>query len=161
MRAEYPEIIKELTEKAEPDGLRHFNLSSFMSDKPLKDVFEKMDRAMSFFSVYVFMELLEDDFWEDERYTEKEEVHLCSRVEEEARKYWWERNREHLKLIDERVESLKNDPEYRDMKEGDLRDKVIEDLNREIYPDMIERLKEEYQWMYEDEWEEYWKKEDP
>ena len=161
MPAEYPEIIKEVTEKAKFDELRHFSLSSFMSDKSLEDVFEKIDRTMQFFSVYIFMELLEDDLWEDERYAEKEEVHLCSRVEEEARKHWWERNREHLKLIDERMESLKIDPEYKGMKEGDLRDKVIDDLNREIYPQMIERLKEEYQWMYEDEWEEYWKKEDP
>ena len=47
------------------------------------------------------------------------------------------------------------------MREGNLRDKVIEDLDREVYPIAIERVKEEYQWMYEDEWEEYWKKEDP
>ncbi|MBW1794791.1 MAG: hypothetical protein JRF30_10350 [Deltaproteobacteria bacterium] len=161
MLPEYPEIITELIEKAQSDKLRHFDLSSFMSDKPLEEVFGKIDRTMQFFSVYVFMELLEDDLWEDERYAEKEEVHLCSRVEEEARKHWWDRNREHLKLIDERMESLKIDPEYKDMKEGDLRDKVIEDLNREIYPQMIARLKEEYQWMYEDEWEEYWKKEEP
>jgi hypothetical protein len=59
------------------------------------------------------------------------------------------------------VESLKKDPVYKDMKEGDLRDKVIEDLNREVYPIAIERVKEEYQELYEDEWEEYWKKEDP
>ena len=161
MQTEYPEIIAKLINKAKSDELRHFSLSTFMSDRPLEEVFQRIDRTIMFFSVYVFMELLEDDLWEDERYTEKEEVHLCSRVEEEARKYWWERNREHIKLIDKRVESLKNDPEYRGMKEGDLRDKVIEDLNQEIYPDMIERLKEEYQWMYEDEWEEYWKKEDP
>jgi|GEM_PF-1555079 len=161
MPIQYPEIIKEVTEKAKPDELRHFNLSSFMSDKSLEDVFEKIDRSMKFFSVYIFMEWLKDDLWEDDRYTEKEEVHLCSRVEEEARKYWWDRNREHLELIDERVEALKGDPEFKDVKEGDIRDKVIEDLNREIYPQMIEQLKEEYQEFYEDEWEEYWKKEDP
>ena len=63
---------------------------------------------------------------------------MCSRVEEKARKYWWDRNRRYLKLIDERMEPLRNDLEYKDMKEGDLRDKVIEDLNREIYPEMIE-----------------------
>jgi len=107
------------------------------------------------------MEPLEDDLWEDNRYTEKEEVHLCSLVEAEARKYWWDRNREHLKLIDKRVESLKKDPEYKDVKEGDLRDKVIEDLNQEVYPIAIKQVKEEYQELYEDEWEEYWKNEDP
>jgi hypothetical protein len=160
MPAKHPEIIAELI-KAQADKLRPFSLSSFFSDKPLEEVFQKIDRTMQFFSVYVFMERLEEDLWEDDRYMDKEEVHLCSRVEEEARKYWWERNREHLKLIDERVESLKNDPEYRDMKEGDLRDKVIEDLNQEVYPIAIELVKEEYQEFYEDEWEEYWKKEDP
>ena len=102
MVAEYPEIIKKLTVKAKSDELRHFNLSSFISDRSLEYVFEKIDKDMKFFSVYIYMERLEDDLWEDERYTEKEEVHLCSRVEEEARKYWWERNREHLKLIEER-----------------------------------------------------------
>jgi len=161
MPAQCPEIIAELIKKAQSDALRPFSLSSFFSDKPLEEVFKRIDRTMRFFSVYVLMELLDEKLWEDDRYTEKQEVHLCSRVEEEARKYWWDRNREHLKLIDERIESLKIHPEYKDMKEGDLRDKVIEDLNREIYPEMIERLKEEYQWMYEDEWEEYWKKEDP
>ncbi len=47
------------------------------------------------------------------------------------------------------------------MKEGDLRDKIIEDLNQEVYPIAIERVKEEYQEFYEDEWEAYWQKEDP
>jgi len=161
MTTEYPEIVAELIKKAQSDQLRPFSLSSFFSDKALDEVFQEMDRTMKFFSVYIFMELLKDDLWEDERCMDKEEVHLCSRVEEEARKYWWDRNREHLKLIDERVESLKNHPEYQGMKQGDLIDRVVEDLNREIYPQMIERLKEEYQWMYENEWEEYWKKEDP
>jgi len=160
MLAKYPEIIDELIKRTKSGELRSFNLSSFMSDKSLEKVFAEIDRAMKFFSVYIFMERLEDDLWEDDRYTEKEEVLLCSLVEEEARKYWWDRNREHLKLIDERVESLKNDPKYQGMKKGDLIDRVVEDLNREIYPQMIERLKEEYQWIYEDEWEEYWKKED-
>jgi hypothetical protein len=159
--SEYPEIITELIKKAESDEVRHFDLSSFMSGKSLEDVFEKIDKTMKFLSVYVFMEPLEDDLWENSRYAEKEKVLLCSLVEAEARKYWWDRNREHLELIDERVESLKKDPAYKDMKEGDLRDKVIEDLNREVYPIAIERVKEEYQELYEDEWEEYWKKEDP
>jgi len=158
---DYPEIIIELIEKAKSDELKRFDLSSFMSSNPLKDIFEKIDRAMTFFSVYVFMEPLEDDLWEDERYTEKEEVHLCSRVEEEARRYWWNRNKEHLKLIDERVDSLKNDPAYKAIKEGALRDKVIKDLDREVYPVVIERVEEEYKELYEEEWEEYWGKEDP
>jgi len=158
---EYPEIIAEITKKEESHELRHFDLSSFMSGPSLEDVFEKIDKTMRFFSVYVSMEHLEDNLWEDSRYAKKEKVELCSRVEEEARKYWWNRNREHIRIIDERLDSLKNDPEYKDMKEGDLRDKIIDDLNREIYPEMIERVKEEYQEFYEDEWEAYWKKEDP
>jgi hypothetical protein len=158
---EYPEIITEMIKKAQSDGLRPFNLSSFMSGPSLEDVFEKIDKTMNFFSVYVSMEHLEDDLWEDSRYADKEEVHLCSRVEEEARKYWSDRNREHLKLIDERYETSKQDPKYKDMKEWDLKDRIIEDLNQEVYPMAIERVKEEYQEFYEDEWEEYWKKEDP
>ena len=126
MLTEYPEIITELIKGAKSDKLRHFDLSSFMSGKSLEDVFEKIDKTMEFFSVYVFMESLEDDLWEDNRYAEKEKVLLCSRVEEEARKYWWDRNREHLKLIDERVESLKKGPAYKDMKEGDLRDRKVD-----------------------------------
>ena len=110
---------------------------------------------MSFFSVYIYMELLEDDLREDERYTDKEEVHLCSRVEEEARKYWREGNREHLKLIDERMKSLKNDLEYKNMKEGDLRDKAIKELDQKMFPWAIEKVKKDYQEIYENEWEEY------
>lgn len=157
----YPEIIAELIRQAKSDEIRHFDLSSFISGPSLEDVFEKIDKTMTFFSAYVSMEHLEDDLWEDSRYTEKEEVHLCSRVEEEARRYWLDRNREHLKLIDERYEILKKDPKYKDMKEWDLKDRIINDLNQEIYPMAIERVKEEYQECYEDEWEEYWKKEDP
>ncbi len=51
------------------------------------------------------MERLENDLWDDDRYVEKEKVILCSRVEEEARKYWWNRSMEHIRLIDERMES--------------------------------------------------------
>lgn len=76
MLPEYPEIIAELIEKAQSDELRHFDLCSFMSDKSLEDVFEKIDRTMKFLSVYIFMERLEDDLWEDERCAEKEEVHI-------------------------------------------------------------------------------------
>jgi HEAT repeat protein len=59
----YPKIIKELTAKAKSDELRCFNLSSFMSDRSLEEVFEEIDKDMKFFSVYIFMEWLEDDFW--------------------------------------------------------------------------------------------------
>ena len=47
------------------------------------------------------------------------------------------------------------------MSEGELRDKAIEELNREVYPLAIEMVKADYQELYEDEWEIYWKKEDP
>ena len=77
-----------------------------MTGPSLKEVYGKIDKTMRFFSVYVYMERLEDDLWDNDRYTEKEKVILCSRVEEEARKYWWDRNREHIKLIDERLESF-------------------------------------------------------
>jgi hypothetical protein len=158
---QFPIIITELVKKAESDKLRHFGLSSFMSDKSLEDVFKKIDKSMRFFSVYVFMEPIEDDLWEDSLYVEKEKVRLCSRVDEEIRRYWWDRNAEHLKRIDERLEKLKADSEYKDMRESDIRDKIIEELDREIYPQVIERVKEEYQEIYDDEWEKYWEKEDP
>lgn len=161
MPAEYPEIITEFIKHAKGDELRRFNLSSFMSDKSLADVFETIDRTLQFFSVYIVVERFEDDLWEDSRYTKKEEVTLCSLVEAKAREYWWNRNREHIRIIDERLESLKSDPEYKDLKEGDIRDKIIEDLNQDVYPIAIEQVKEDYQELYEDEWEEYWKKEDP
>ena len=157
----YPDIIRALIAEAETDRLRYFELSFFMTGPSLKEVYGKIDKTMRFFTVYVYMERLEDDLWDNDRYTEKEKVILCSRVEEEVRKYWWDRNREHIKLIDERLDSLKNEPEYKKMKVGDLRDKIIKDLDQEIYPEMIERVKEEYQIIYEDEWEKYWEKEDP
>ncbi len=153
---ELTEIIKELINKAESDDLRHFDLSSFMSDKSLEDVFNNIDKSMRFFAVYIFMEPIEDDLWEDSRYVVKEEVQICSLVDEKVRRYWWDRNKEHLRRIDERLEVLKKDPQFQGLKESDLRDKIIKDLDREIYPQMIERVKEEYQEMYEDEWEEYW-----
>ncbi len=157
----YPDIIRALISEAETDRLKYLDLSSFMTGPSLREVYEKIDKTMKFFSVYVYMERLENDLWDDDRYVEKEKVILCSRVEEEARKYWWNRSMEHLRLIDERMESLKNEPEYKDIKENDLKDKIIEDMTKEVYPIAIERIKEEYQEFYEDKWEEYWKKEDP
>ena len=60
----YPNIIAELTKAAENDQLRHFDLSSFMTGPPLKKVYEKIDRSMTFFSVYVAMEHLQENLWE-------------------------------------------------------------------------------------------------
>ena len=77
MPTEYPEIIAELIKKAKSDELRHFSLSSFVSDKPLENIFDKIDKTMQFFSVYVYMEMLENDLWDDDRYVEKEKVILC------------------------------------------------------------------------------------
>ena len=68
---EFPEIITELINKAKSDELRHFNLYSFMSGKSVEDVLKNIDKLMRFFSVYVFMEPIEDDLWEDSRYVEK------------------------------------------------------------------------------------------
>ena len=107
------------------------------------------------------MEHLQEELWEDSRYVDKQEVHLCSLVEAEVRRYWWDRNMEHLKRIDELMASYKNDPNYKTMTERELRDKAIKELNQEVFPEMIERVKEEYQMIYEDEWEEYWIKKDP
>jgi len=157
----HPHIIQALIAEAESDRLRYLDLSSFMTGPPLNEVYEKIDRSMTFFSVYVAMEHLKDDLWEDSRYVDKEKVHLCSLVETEVRKYWRDRNREHLKLIDERVESYKNDSEFKNMKKGDLINKAVNELNEKMFPWAIERVKEDYQEIYEDEWEEYWKKEDP
>jgi hypothetical protein len=157
----YPNIIAELTKAAENDQLRHFNLSSFMTGPPLKGVYEKIDRSMTFFSIYVVMEHLREDLWEDSRYADKEKVHLCSLVEEEVRRYWWDNNTEHLKRIDELMELYKNDSNYSKMPERELRDKAIKELDQEIYPMAIERVKVHYQEIYENEWEKYWEKEDP
>ena len=55
---EFPKIITELISKAEADELRHFDLSSFRSDKSLEEVFKNIDKSMRLFSVYVFMEPL-------------------------------------------------------------------------------------------------------
>ena len=89
MIVEFPEIITELTGKAKSEELRHFDLSSFMSGPSLEDVFNKIDKSMRFFSVYIAMEHLQEDLWEDSRYVDKQEVHLCSLVEAEVRRYWW------------------------------------------------------------------------
>jgi hypothetical protein len=65
MLERYPEIIGEVIKKAQSDELRRFNLSSFMSDRPLEEVFQEIDKDMKFFSVYIFMEWLEYDYRED------------------------------------------------------------------------------------------------
>ncbi len=57
--------------------------------------------------------------------------------------------------------SYKNDANYSKMTERELRDKAIKELDQEVYPLAIEWVKEHYQEIYEDEWEDWWKKEDP
>ena len=69
--SELPEIITELISKAKLDEPRHFDMFSLIPDKSLEDVFNNLDRSMRFFSVYVFMEPIDDDLWEDSRYVEK------------------------------------------------------------------------------------------
>ena len=115
MIVEFPEIITELTGKAKSEELRHFDLSSFMSDKSLEDTFNTLDKSMQFFSVYVDMKHLQEDLWEGSRYVDKQEIHLCSLVEAEVRRYWWDRNTEHLERIDELMASYGNDPNYKTM----------------------------------------------
>ncbi len=66
----YPQIIQSLITEAESDRLRYLDLSSFMTGPPLKEAYEKIDRSITFFSVYVAMEHLKDDLWEDSRYVE-------------------------------------------------------------------------------------------
>lgn len=63
MQIEYPEVITELIVAAKLGKLRRFNLSSFMSSKPIDDMFKKIDKSMRFFSVYVLIERLEEDLW--------------------------------------------------------------------------------------------------
>ncbi len=83
----YPQIIQSLITEAKSDRLRYLDLSSFMTSPPLKEVYEKIDRSMTFFSIYVVMEHLKEDLWEESRFVDKEKVHLCSLVEEEVRRY--------------------------------------------------------------------------
>lgn len=157
----YPNIIAKLTKAEESNRLRHFDLSSFMEGPPLIEVYEKIDKSMTFFSIYVVMEHLKEDLWEDSRYVDKEKVHLCSLVEEEVRRYWWDNNTEHLNRIEKLMQSYRNDSNYSKMTERELRDKAIKELDQELYPLAIERVKEHYQEIYENEWEKYWEKEDP
>ena len=56
MLEKYPVIIEEVIKKTQSDELRCFNLSSFMSDKPLEEVFQEIDKDMKFFSVCIFTE---------------------------------------------------------------------------------------------------------
>ncbi len=71
MTSKYPKIIIDLTKAAASEKLRNFDLSSFMTGPPLKEVYDKIDRSMTFFLVYVVMENLKEDLWEDSRYTDK------------------------------------------------------------------------------------------
>ncbi|MBU0991932.1 MAG: hypothetical protein KJ737_05505 [Proteobacteria bacterium] len=158
---QYPEIISEMINSAQSGKLNVFRLSEFMSGPSLEDVYRDFDKSMFFFSVYVYENRLEENLWRDDRFAEKETVRLCSLVEEKTRQYWFGRQNDHLKRIDARMAELRSEMEFRHMKEGELRDKSVDELNQEIYPEMIEQIKEEYKEMYEDEWEKYWVKEDP
>ena len=67
VQEKYPEIITDLVEKAKHGELIHFSLSSFFSEKPLEVALKEMDKTMTFFSVYIAMEPLEERLWEDSR----------------------------------------------------------------------------------------------
>jgi len=70
MFVNYPNIIQALIAETESDRLRCLDLSSFVTSLPLKEVYEKIDSSMTFFSVYIAMEHLKDDLWEDSRYVD-------------------------------------------------------------------------------------------
>ncbi|MDM8523180.1 hypothetical protein QUF80_07400 [Desulfococcaceae bacterium HSG8] len=155
MKTQYPEIIKEIIAETAAGKLKKFNVVSFES------AVKEFDRSMHFFSAHVHTEQLDEDIFRDERYVIKQELQIVSMVEERARMYWFKRNKEHLKRIDFRMEELKKTSEYRNIRENDykalseLRDKVIEELNQEIQPQMIELIKDECRYMYGDKWEEH------
>jgi len=157
MTTTYPEIIREMITKASSDELRMFDYTSF------EQALEKVDRSICFFSVYVAMEPLEQEFRQNERFVTKREIRINSLVEEKTARYWFNNSEEHFRLIDERMESLKNSPEYKNINEWDinaeveLKERVLKDLNNEIQPKILELIKQEYQQLYEDEWEVHWK----
>lgn len=138
-----------------------FNLSSFMRGPSLSEVYKNIDKAMDFFSVYVVVEPLNENLWSDERYVEKKEVRLCPLIEEKTRRYWFDRQHEHFRRIDEQMDVLKKEPQFSRLKDGELRDSAIKILDQKIYPKMLELLKEEFREIYEDEWEQYWENTDP
>ncbi|MDY6822296.1 MAG: hypothetical protein SWH68_00630 [Thermodesulfobacteriota bacterium] len=154
-------IIQEAINANKDGKLTLFDLSSFMRGPSLSEVYNNIDRTMEFFSVYVAVEPLNDNLWTDERYVEKEEVLLCSLVEEKSRRYWIDRQHEHFKRIDEQMDALRDDHQFSNLGEGELRDAAIDYLSQEVYPQMIELLKAEFQNIYGDKWKEYWEKEDP
>lgn len=154
-------IIKEVINAEKEGNLALWNLSSFMSGPSLFEVYDNIDRSMNFFSVYVVVEPLNENLWSDERFVEKEEVRLCSLIEEKARRYWFDRQHEHFRRIDEQMDVLRKDSQFRGFKDGELRDAAIKALDQEVYPEMLELLKEEFQDIYEDEWEQYWESTDP
>lgn len=159
MPTTYPEIIREMITKASQNSPTRFSGASF------QEALEKIDRTMHFFSVYVSMERLERELRQDERFVIKSEHHIGTLVDQRTARYWFRNNDEHFRLIDERIETLKSSPEYNHITKWDLyaevelKDRVLEELNHEIQPKIIELLKWEYQQTYEDEWEVHWKQE--
>ncbi len=157
---EYPEIIKEMIAKSNSDELTMLRYGTF------EDALKEVDKSMDFFSVYVKMEDLDREFSRDERFVTISKRQAGSYIEQRISYYWFDRNEEHFRLIDERMASLKSSPEYSHIKEWELRDevalkdRVLEELNKEIQPKIIEMMKGEYKQMYEDEWEEHWKEVD-
>ncbi len=157
MAGTYPEIVQEMITKAGSGELRMFDYTSF------QQALEEIDRSMRFFSVHVTMERLERELRQDECFVTKREIAIGSLVGESTTRYWLNNSEEHFRLIDERMEFLKNSPEYNHIKEWDLdaevelKDRALEDLHQEIQPKIIERLKQGYQQLCENEWENRWK----
>ena len=161
MQVQFPPQVKDLIESASSENIRIFSLSSYMEGPSLTKIFENINKDMAFFSIYIDKSQLEDNLWEDSHYVDKEEAHLCSIVEEEVRRYWWNRNREHLERIDASIALYKKDPAFSQMIEGQLRDRAIGELDQEVFLRAVEIVRDQYQELYGDQWETYWEKEDP
>lgn len=160
MDTKYPEIINALIASAAAGKLKNFHFPSF------EDALEKADRSIHYFCVHVHKEWLDDDIKRDEGFVIKREYRPGSPLEQKTRSYWLKHQDEHFDRIDARMAEWRRKSEYRHIRDNDysalskLKDKVIEELNQEIQPKIIEFLKQEYQYMYKDEWEKRWNEAD-
>jgi len=160
MKITFPKIINEVITSATIGKLKTFHYQS------LEDALECIDRSMEFFTAHVHTDWLDDDIKRDERFVDKQEFHPGTPLEQKTQYYWLKHQDEHFERIDARMAEWRRKPEYQHIPDNDysalsrLKDKVINELNLEIQPQIIEFLKQEYQHMYKDQWEKHWNDED-
>lgn len=123
--------------------------ASYEPEEFFNSLKSKLD-TYSFCSFFIAVEPIEWPLYRRKSYSKIKRSKIVSMIEEYARRYWMERQGEFHGKIDKRCKGLV----------GEQLDGCIDEITREAYPMAKEKIKGEFQEIYEKRWRKKFKKTD-